>query len=201
MSELEFSAGEIPNILKSELTLRWSQLLENASAEDASWYRACLDSPLRAELLKTFACSACVLDYAQRFSAYLPELAKAGLLHGDLAEASLATELKQRLEGCQEADAAASVLRQFRIKYWMRIVWRDVNRLASMEQTTEDLTRLADVCVRLSLDFHHALLADEWGEPHSKAGEPQRMVVIAMGKQVGGGAWRGRVVWGGGWRG
>ncbi|MBD2857417.1 bifunctional [glutamate--ammonia ligase]-adenylyl-L-tyrosine phosphorylase/[glutamate--ammonia-ligase] adenylyltransferase [Spongiibacter sp. KMU-158] len=182
MTALEFMAGEIPLALQADLQVRWAHLMERAEPFDAQWYGDMLASPRRGELLKAFSCSAIVLDYAQRFPDFLPTLDRNGWLLGDVPQEQLADELRAGLSVCQNADEAAAELRRFRIKYWMRIVWRDLTRLAVMEQTTEDLSVLADICVQQALDFHHAQMCIEWGEPHSKAGVPQRMVVIGMGK-------------------
>ena len=79
------------------------------------------------------------------------------------------------------------VLRRFRHREMVRIIWRDLNRLAEMEQTTADLSALADACIDQALNWLYRWACDKWGTPHSRArdgqpGEPQRLVVIGMGK-------------------
>uniref|UniRef100_UPI003563EF44 bifunctional [glutamate--ammonia ligase]-adenylyl-L-tyrosine phosphorylase/[glutamate--ammonia-ligase] adenylyltransferase n=1 Tax=Spongiibacter sp. TaxID=2024860 RepID=UPI003563EF44 len=76
----------------------------------------------------------------------------------------------------------AAVLRQFRYRHWLRIVWRDLNRLADMPATAAELSALADVCVQQALALLHRQLCAEWGQPQSPEGVAQQLTVIAMGK-------------------
>ncbi len=174
--------AELPTLLGENLEQRWQALLEHCG-EHADWYCALLASGRRQQWLRLIACSPVVMDYARRYPAFLPQLDQAGLLGEEaLTEAALNLELKDRVASCGNADELASVLRCFRIKHWMGIVWRDLNRQACVEETTRDLSLLAEVCVQQALDFLHAQLCAEWGTPYSAEGEAQQLVVIAMGK-------------------
>ncbi len=98
-----------------------------------------------------------------------------------------AQSLQQRLEPVETEEQLHAVLRQFRHREMVRIIWRDLNRLAEMEQTTADLSALADACIDQALSWLYRWACDKWGTPHSRASEgnparPQRMVVLGMGK-------------------
>lgn len=73
-------------------------------------------------------------------------------------------------------------LRRQRAKAMLRIIWRDFNRLASLEETTGDLSALACDAIQAALEFHSALLYRKHGQPRSKKGEIQPLLVIGMGK-------------------
>lgn len=114
-----------------------------------------------------------------------------GQLDGALAAA---------LEGLspQRADDAELKrhLRRFRRREMLRIVWRDLGGIASLDETLEDLSELADACIRRALDWTQAWCRAEFGLPQAAPGPglgqgtvqgmvqgaPQSLLVIGMGK-------------------
>ena len=74
------------------------------------------------------------------------------------------------------------LLRTFRHREMLRIAVRDLGGLADLETTLEDLTALADLSIRQSLDFLHRRLSLEWGTPMDRERTPQQLVVLGMGK-------------------
>jgi len=127
---------------------------------------------------------------ASRFATGLcrtqPELLRELLASGDLqrsyGEDEPAASLTGLLRDCASGDELNRRLRQFRQREMLRIVWRDFNRLAPTLETTRDTSLLAEACVSQALAWWHAVLTTEYGTPRSKAGEPQQLLVIAMGK-------------------
>ena len=77
-------------------------------------------------------------------------------------------------------------LRRFRNREMLRIVWRDLNGLASLAETFESLTVLAEICLQSALEEHQRILEEKHGTPRGADGEPQRMFVIGLGKFGGG---------------
>ena len=59
---------------------------------------------------------------------------------------------------------------------------RDLCGLAPLSEIVESMTMLADVTTNFALDHYHRQLVATYGEPLDKAGQPQRMLVIGMGK-------------------
>ncbi|MCK9563364.1 MAG: bifunctional [glutamate--ammonia ligase]-adenylyl-L-tyrosine phosphorylase/[glutamate--ammonia-ligase] adenylyltransferase [Bacteroidales bacterium] len=85
-----------------------------------------------------------------------------------------------------EADLH-KMLRCFRQREMVRILWRDFTRRATTLDTTRDTTLLAEACVQGALDVLYPQLCADLGTPHGKtSGAPQRLVVLGMGKM---GAW------------
>jgi len=76
-------------------------------------------------------------------------------------------------------DAA---LRRFRNREMMRIIWRDLNRQASLKETLSDLSMLADICLEIATSHHTTTLEAHHGKPCSADGAPQKLVVIGLGK-------------------
>ena len=177
---------DLPEPLCADVEQRFQSVLEQCDAEqlpDAKqWYCRFAVSSRRSELLQAFACSPGLFELCVRHPTWLPALDAEGLLENAVAQSSWRTELLATCASCTSADDLARVLRQFRNRHWLRIVWRDLNRLAEMEETVADLSSMAEACVAVALDFLHRQLCEERGQPQSKSGQPQQLVVIAMGK-------------------
>jgi glutamate-ammonia-ligase adenylyltransferase len=73
-------------------------------------------------------------------------------------------------------------LRRFRNREMLRIVWRDLCGLATLGETFESLTVLAEICLQTAIEEHHQRLKEKQGTPRGGDGEPQRIFVIALGK-------------------
>lgn len=80
-------------------------------------------------------------------------------------------------------DAA---LRLHRNRCMLGIIWRDLCGLSSLDQTFAGLGMLATNCLQAALDHHHQLLAEKHGQPCTDDGQPQKLVVLALGKYGGG---------------
>ena len=73
-------------------------------------------------------------------------------------------------------------LRQFRNKEMMRLIWRDLNQLAPVDEILEDLSTLADVCLQAAVNHHTNVLEEKHGIPRNPQGEAQKLIVIGLGK-------------------
>jgi len=79
-----------------------------------------------------------------------------------------------------------SGLRLFRNREILRIIWRDLNELAPLEETLADLSKMADICLQAATDHYTELLEMQHGIPRSDDGQTQKMVIIGLGKLGGG---------------
>ncbi len=85
------------------------------------------------------------------------------------------------------AEAVASTgldpaLRRFRNQEMMRLIWRDQNDLAPVDEILEDLSTLADICLQASVKYHSTLLEEKHGIPRNSEGQAQSLIVIGLGK-------------------
>jgi len=68
--------------------------------------------------------------------------------------------------GMDEA-AAMRALRQYRRRESVRLIWRDINGLDTVEQTLAGSTALAEICLEAALQFRESVLAPRHGPPRS----------------------------------
>ena len=111
-----------------------------------------------------------------------------GLVAGDelartLRPGELGDQLQALLAECADEDALARVLRRFRNRQQLRIIWRDVNRLADLQETCRDLSDLADACIDLAYQWLYRRHCQQFGTPLGRrSGAAQQMVILGMGK-------------------
>jgi glutamate-ammonia-ligase adenylyltransferase len=86
------------------------------------------------------------------------------------------------------ADSAAldTTLRLLRRRCLLHTAARDLTGRADLLEVCTAMTRLAEIALRAAIEHHHRALAEMHGEPLSPGGQPQRMVVVGMGKLGGG---------------
>ncbi|MEA3386309.1 MAG: bifunctional [glutamate--ammonia ligase]-adenylyl-L-tyrosine phosphorylase/[glutamate--ammonia-ligase] adenylyltransferase, partial [Thermodesulfobacteriota bacterium] len=64
----------------------------------------------------------------------------------------------------------------------VRIAWRDLALWADLKETMEDLSSLAEACLKGALSLLHLWQCQELGQPADKEGSPQSLVILGMGK-------------------
>ena len=137
---------------------------------------------LARELPGVWAASEFVARSCLREPALLPSLVESGELQRPLQAGEMAAALRDHLQGVADEAELGRRLRCFRRRQMVRIVWRDLARRAPLAETLEDLSELADLSIRQGLAHLHRWAVERWGTPRSAHGEPQELVVLAMGK-------------------
>ena len=89
---------------------------------------------------------------------------------------STAVERKQQLAMLQR------ILRHFRRREMTRIAWRDLAGWADLEETMQDLSTFADVCINRTIQRLYQLQCQDNGTPVGADGAPQQLIVVGMGK-------------------
>ncbi|MCW8195750.1 bifunctional [glutamate--ammonia ligase]-adenylyl-L-tyrosine phosphorylase/[glutamate--ammonia-ligase] adenylyltransferase [Proteobacteria bacterium 005FR1] len=103
-------------------------------------------------------------------------------LQADLDDEAVCAFLHKRIDPSDEAVFEKS-LREARRDFMVRIIWRDMNRLATLEQTTGELSCFASASIQEAMDFHYSSLTASRGVPvGTESGEPQPLLVLGMGK-------------------
>lgn len=86
------------------------------------------------------------------------------------------------LTGAAGTEDIGHRLRQQRRREMVRIICRDLAGLASLQQTMEDMSHLAEACIVQAMEPLYRQHADQWGTPCAADGSAQHLVVIGMGK-------------------
>lgn len=105
------------------------------------------------------------------------------------ADNAFSGRLSHGLQGIDDAGQLDIALRKNRAQEMLRIIWRDVNRLAGLDETTRDISLLAEASIQQALAFHYRQLSGLYGTPTALVDgvqTPQEMLVLGMGKL---GAW------------
>ncbi|HVQ76298.1 MAG TPA: bifunctional [glutamate--ammonia ligase]-adenylyl-L-tyrosine phosphorylase/[glutamate--ammonia-ligase] adenylyltransferase [Candidatus Binatia bacterium] len=91
-------------------------------------------------------------------------------------------DLRQSLAAFTVPEARWNALRRFKYRQLLRIGCRDILGDADLTVTTEELARLADVCLQAAWQWAHEELTPVYGAPTGRDGRPTGCAVIGMGK-------------------
>lgn len=133
-------------------------------------------------LPKVWEASQYVMRSCQLDLHLLPRLAESGQLSEPLEAGRIERLLLEKLADVYQEQQLASLLRQFRREQMVRIIWRDITGWAQLDETLEDLSALADVCIQQGCKHLYAWQETESGTPLNELGEPQPLLVLGMGK-------------------
>ena len=94
----------------------------------------------------------------------------------------LELDLARSLESVSTSEARWNALRRFKYRQLLRIGCRDILGDADLTVTTEELARLANVCVQAAWRWAEEELTPLYGRPAGAEGRPTGCAVIGMGK-------------------
>lgn len=171
----------LPDALAEAASVAWHNILERAQQPLADRLAAAAGGQARQQLPRVLACSPFAAELARRKPEVLLDLLESGALWQTLPENQFRDELRQQMAaaGAELGD----VLRRFRQRHMVRIVWRDFCRLADTRETVRDTSLLAEACIAQALASSQAELERRFGAPRGRdSGERQELIVLAMGK-------------------
>ena len=145
---------------------------------------------LPGDAARVLACSDFVFSSYERHPSMLEDLVSSGDLEApypaSAAGARGRPSLRERAESVARAagsiDGLMTDLRRLRRREMVRIAWRDIGGLADFDETVRDSSDLADAIIETSLDRLHEWQCADLGTPIGHTGEPQQLVVLALGK-------------------
>ncbi len=134
-------------------------------------------------LRRVWACSEYVAGTCSRYPSLLPDLIRSGDLFAAYAPGEYRCKGERALSKCADPAALMAALRRLRHRELVRIAWRDLAGWAPVRETLRELSDLAEACIEGALERLHHWHQGEHGVPVGEdSGEPQCLVVIAMGK-------------------
>ncbi|QEY17111.1 bifunctional [glutamate--ammonia ligase]-adenylyl-L-tyrosine phosphorylase/[glutamate--ammonia-ligase] adenylyltransferase [Cellvibrio sp. KY-GH-1] len=165
----------------------WEQFSTAIQSQNLSDPQTLLPESILAEeffrqLTRAFVASEFIAKTSARTPALLLELIESGALFRAQNDEDLAAFAVNINAGINEADVDAR-LRRARNKAMIRVIWRDLNRLASMSEVTAELSRFADTSIQLAAEYHYRALEKIYGTPIGReSGKTQPFMVLGMGK-------------------
>jgi [glutamine synthetase] adenylyltransferase / [glutamine synthetase]-adenylyl-L-tyrosine phosphorylase len=174
--------SNLPAELASQAAAAWEKIIDRADTDCAEQLRrAAGRDSVAGQLAKVLACSPFVAELGWRKPDLLAELLDEDFLQPTLPETAFRTGLAELL--AQPEAELGAVLRCFRQRHMLRIVWRDFCRLADTLETVRDTSLLAQACIAEAVEHSQAALEQRFGRPiGSDSKEPQKLIVLAMGK-------------------
>ncbi len=178
MAEFEQELDRLPQALRAGIARYWEAF---GTAAQAAGVQPPADALLK-QLVRVWACSEFVARACIREPALLADLAADGDLATNYAPGDCTARLDRLLADAADESRLAIALRRFRRREMVRIAWRDLAGLAGLTETLGDLTDLAEAAVGAALDRLHLWQCQRYGVPRDADGQPQRLVVLGMGK-------------------
>jgi len=185
--ENSMNVRSLPTVLAEQWQHSLSQFKGRATDEQYQWLEAALEDETFAGSIgrawggSEFVATAC----AQRPEMFR-ELVESGDLDRDYSAEDFRSRLDRQLSGVSAEPDLLRALRHYRNREMVRIIWRDLNRTAALEQTTADMTAMAETLLQGALSHLYEGACEDWGTPVDSEGNPQQLVILGMGKL---GAW------------
>ncbi len=147
------------------------------------FYHYLRKAPDRLDLLvRVFAHSQALADTLARNAAYFHFLIAPATLRSPREKSSLRAELARLLMSIRVPAQKYDVVRRFRRRETLRIGARDLIGLAPVEETTLELSNLADVCLQAVFEIALEILRAQMKLPAETARVSSRFTIIGMGK-------------------
>lgn len=173
--------ASFPKILAEESQKTWSRIQDFWGTDTASTVDNLLDEKTAEQVSRILAYSPFVADLLRRKPDIFMQLLGDNLLHESMGDSDYNNTLRALL--LDSDNDLAGVLRDFRAYHMLRIVWRDLCRLADTLETIRDTSLLAEACISQALESVQSELEKRFGRPVGReSGEHQQLIVLAMGK-------------------
>ena len=175
-------SSALPAELAEEAQTAWHHVVERGG--DAFGRAATFEATpaiFAQHLARVLACSPFVADSIRRDPDEFQRMVVGGELYRSFEENEFREELLLAIT--EPESELLPVLRRFRQRHMVRIVWRDFCRLADTRETVRDTSLLAEATIERALHFVQQELEERFGQPMGRdSGEPQQLIVLAMGK-------------------
>jgi glutamate-ammonia-ligase adenylyltransferase len=113
----------------------------------------------------------------------LLELAQSGALERSFTAGELRSQIAAAVQAAGCEDELGRNLRRQRMRQQVRIIWRDLSRMAGLIETCRDLSEMADACIDQAYQWLYVRHCQQFGTPIGRrSGEPQHLVILGMGK-------------------
>lgn len=168
----------LPESLRDSVLVAFDDFIRATPSFDSD----ALDPRLLDSLVEVWSASPFIAGTCAKRPDILKELESSSRLFNSTSLEELGTLLRQSL-GLSPSEFELMVeLRRFRNREMVRIGWRDIGGFCDIDETMRDLSWLAEVCLQESLAILFNQACEARGTPLNRHGQPQSLVVLAMGK-------------------
>ncbi len=137
-------------------------------------------TPFDAAVAKTLAASRYAERIATADTSLIDDLRQGG---GVKTDAALVRSLAAPVETTGDAVSLHHALRKLRQRVMLRLIHRDINGLADLDEVVTTISALADITLEKALEYHQRLAADAYGISLETPVDPRAcMVIVGMGK-------------------
>lgn len=169
----------LPEQFRERVALRWEEYLVALDIVQMHppeviefWHSVC----------RVWATSEFVAENCIRFPALLSELFTSQDILRVYTPDEYAEKLAEKIKAIKTEEELASLLRRFRRREMLRIVWRDLVGWSNLEGTIKDLSALADACIDQAAQCLYRWQCQTLGTPQAYRGSPQKLIVLGLGK-------------------
>ncbi|MCP4413080.1 MAG: bifunctional [glutamate--ammonia ligase]-adenylyl-L-tyrosine phosphorylase/[glutamate--ammonia-ligase] adenylyltransferase [Gammaproteobacteria bacterium] len=158
-----------------------AQLCWQQCAEVLSESKTTLPEGIQQQAERVFTLSEFVARQCSRKTDLFIELLKSGRLEESLSFEQMEKLLLDKFVSVNSEQQLSDALRIFRNQQMVAIYWRDLLDIASVRETCNQVSNLADICIQQACHWLYEKLIVELGTPmHGE--DPQHLMVIGMGK-------------------
>jgi glutamate-ammonia-ligase adenylyltransferase len=185
---IEKPIQSLPETLRGGVEFAFERLLDSADeVQKAALQEYFADESIATQAVHAFMASQFVSDNFHREPELMVELLQSGDLARDYDADTLMHSLANICNADDELDEDRLMhhFRRFRQREMLRLIWRDSNRLCSLDQLTNEISWLAEAVLDVGLDYLYQHHCEQYGVPYGSGDtidEAQRMIVIGMGK-------------------
>ncbi|RYY04816.1 MAG: bifunctional [glutamate--ammonia ligase]-adenylyl-L-tyrosine phosphorylase/[glutamate--ammonia-ligase] adenylyltransferase [Gammaproteobacteria bacterium] len=182
-----FDLTRVPQALHFAANRYWEQFEQNRLKQELPALESLLanfidPATFNVQLTRAFSASEFIAKTCAIHPGFLIELVQSGVLFQPMGDDSL-VDFEAAIAASTNDAELDKTLRQSRNKAMIRIIWRDLNRCASMQQITGELSRFADSAIQTTANYHYRQLEKMYGTPiGNESNFPQPFLVLGMGK-------------------
>jgi glutamate-ammonia-ligase adenylyltransferase len=136
---------------------------------------------LHESLPRVFIASDFVAENILHYPPLWVSLVESGDLTKNYSSNTYYEQLTTCVEGISTERDLHRVLREFRRREMLRLIWRNALQLSDVVTITQELTWLADACLEIALKWLTQFFVSAWGIPTIN-NEPQQLIILGMGK-------------------
>jgi len=166
----------LPQELEELGNERWQALQSHAE------FSAHFDT-FKAQIKTAFALSDFVFEQSLKNPTWLIALLVEKTLFAE--QVDYQNKLSQLLSEVESETALQQKLRQFRNFHMLRIAWRDLLNMQTIEDSLAQVSELARQLITQTNNWLYQFLQPQYGQPQGELG-PQPMLILGMGKLGGG---------------